>query len=216
MSFSLGGSQSNSRQRTSSRPYFHSTGNSRFNGAGVFTLDPSTRGFQEQSLAAGREGQAGQEAAAGRFGESLGGLRSQLFGNQDPYMQARIAPTQERFAQERGQLAQDIGRRGLGGSSFGQQAQTAQATTQERDLANQRALATQESIQAGVGIDQLIMQADMMAAQGNLQQAELLRAIANDRASTELDIFGLGTQGQTRGTTSQVGVSVAGNVPGTN
>ena len=150
------------------------------------SLDPSIRGLQERGLATGAAGQAEFGRAVGDFGSNLGNLRSQLFGNQDPYMQARVAPTQERFAQERGALAQDIGRRGLGGSSFAQQAQTAQSTAQTRDLANLRAMGTQESLQAAAQIDQMLLQAAELERAGDFQQAAQLQAVADQRAQTEL------------------------------
>jgi len=148
-------------------------------------LDPSIRALQEQGMGFGQNGLNALTGATGEFTSSLGDLRSQLFGNQDPFMQARTASSRERFSRERGQLAQGIDRRGIAGSSFGQQALTSQATEQERVLNDQRALATQESIEAGVSIDQLILQAEQMAAAGNMEQANFLRAIAQDRASVE-------------------------------
>ena len=212
MSFNLGLGKKKSKSKSESKPYFTSTGFSNVNGTG-FTLDPSVRRLQESGITSVGAGQNQFSTAVGKFGGAMGELRSRLFGNEDPYMRARTAPTEARFAQERGALQRDLGRRGLAGSSFGQQAQTTQATEQERALADQRALATQESINAGMTIDQLILQAEQAAAAGNMDQANFLRAIANDRAQTELGIFGLGTQAKAKGSGTQIGLNAATSAP---
>ena len=212
MTFSLGASKSKSKSQSTSKPYFTSTGFSGTNGT-EFNLDPSVRRLQESGVASVGAGQNQFSTAVGKFGGRMGELRSRLFGNADPYMQARTAPTEARFAQERGALQRDIGRRGLGGSSFGQQAQTTQATEQERALADQRALATQESINAGMTIDQLVLQAEQAAAAGNMEQANFLRSIANDRAQTELNIFGLGTQAKSKGSDTAFGIGASTSPP---
>ena len=206
MSVTLSGKKEKSKSKSESKPYFESTGFSNISGRN-FTLDPSIRNLQESGASAFGAGRNQFSEAVGKFGGAMGELRSRLFGNEDPYMRARTAPTEERFAQERGALQRDIGRRGLAGSSFGQQAQTSQAVAQERALADQRALAVNESINAGMTIDQLILQAEQAAAAGNMEQANFLRGIANDRANTELGIFGLGTQAKGSASGTQIGAS---------
>lgn len=203
----LFGSPSKSKSRTS--PLFTGTDFSSRDG-GKISFDPSIRSLQESGIDSAATGQREFGQAVGRFGGELGELKSRLFTNQDPFTQARTAATEERFAGERGALQRDIGRRGLGGSSFGQQAQTTQASQQERELNNQRALATQESIQAGVSIDQLILQAEQALAAGNFDQANLLRGIADDRARLESGVM-LATNQQnttTGGSTGLVGAGI--------
>jgi len=182
-----------------------------FGGSKRVILDPTIYGIQDQGIDSVGAGRQSLGEAVGRFGGSLGELKSQLFTNQDPFTQARVAPTEERFGRERGALTQDVDRRGLGGSSFGQQALTSQATEQTRELGNQRALAVQESINTGLTVDQMLLESATLEAQGRLEEANYLRGVAADRAQTEVSLLtatGSDSRGQSSGV--NVGFSMGG------
>lgn len=171
-------------------------------------LDPSIRGLQEQGISGFGAGQDTLSGAVGQFGSRLGELRSKLFGNQDPFLDARTRGLQQDKANQLASTTQNLERRGLGGSSFLSQAQTGITTDFDRQIADQRALATQESIQAGVSIDQLIFQADAMEAQGQIEQANFLRGIAQDRATTETNLLTATAGGGGSSTTGTSGIPV--------
>lgn len=180
MSFGFG--RKGSKQTT--RPLFTGTDYSSREG-GRISFDPSIRSTQAMGIESAATGQRALSQAVGQFGENMGALRQRLFSNLDPFVQARVSPMEEAFALQRGAAQRGLERRGLAGSSFGQQALTSQLAEQQRALGEQRALATQEGIGAAMSIDQLMLGAQQAEAQGNFEQANYLRAIAEDRARLE-------------------------------
>lgn len=192
------------------RPFYSGTDYSSVNN-GVVSIDPSIRNIQNQGISAVNAGQQQLGQAVGAFGSNLSQLRQQLTGNQNAFLQARTRPTERLFAQRRGELERSLGRRNLGGSSIASKALDAQASTFNQDLADQRAMATQESINAGLSVDQLMLQAQQLAAQGNLQQAQFLQGIAQDRANLEsglLTAAGTNTTGRQPGLLENVNIGI--------
>jgi len=188
MSVSSSPSKKFSKSKSQTKPIFSGTDFSSRSG-GRISFDPSIRGLQEEGVSSVASGQQRLGEAVGQFGGSMGELRGQLFTNRDPFMQARTRGLEQQQAQERGALQQDIGRRGLGGSSFSQQAQTVQSAAQQTQLSDQRALAVQDSIKTGMTIDEMMLNAEALAAQGDLEQANYLRGIADDRARLEASVL---------------------------
>ncbi len=205
-----GGGLEGTPSQSTTAPFFNSTAYST-TANGQVNIDPSVRSLQNQGITSLNQGQQALGQAVGQFGTNLGQLRQSLLGNQGAFMQARTRPMETLFSQQRGQLAQDFGRRGLSGSSFASQAQTRQAVDQTQALADQRSLAAQESIQAGLSIDQMLLQASQLEAQGNRAQADYLRSIANDRANLEASLLtasGTNSTGRQPGLLEQFNVSI--------
>ena len=185
---SLGFGRSHSKQSNKTSPIFGGTAHSTRDG-NVINFDPSIRALQEQGAEIFGSGVAKLGAGVRRFGQSLGELRSRLGTNQDPFMQARTRPLIEEQKQARGRTTEDLTRRGLGGSSFLPQTITSMDSVFNRDIADQRALAMNESIQAGISIDQMLLEADALAAQGDAERAAFLRGAAEDRARLESSVM---------------------------
>ena len=123
-------------------------------------------------------------AADSRFGTLIGDLS----GNTNPYIRARVRPTEELVRQNVASVSRDVGRRNIQGSLGQNQIQNAQFLG-AREVADQGALATTEAINSqlaaeagrvGVGRETL----DIAQAQLNdeLQQIN----IAMDALSTSL------------------------------
>ncbi len=125
----------------------------------------------------GFTGLAGQNLD--RLRQIEGGLaadEARLRSNQSPFIQARVSPLQDTLARRRAELQASQARRGVRGSSFGEQAVQAEDITGERALADQRALATQESLNAilantGARLQTLAQNEDIAKDIFNAQQA---------------------------------------------
>lgn len=194
----FGGSDQKSSSGTTfdvkSTPYSNLNGN-------ALTLDPSIRALQEQGLS-GIQGliPGYQQGTAGVLG-GLASTRQGLVGNQGAFMQARLNPLQQQLASQQGELQRGIGLRGLGGSSFGQQAMTNFATDAGRALGDAGALATQESLGALTGVDSQTMSALNQQAQMMSQLYGIPLEVAQQRLQQELNSFNLGkgTQSEMKG-----------------
>lgn len=192
------------------RPFFSGTGYSTVQN-GIVNIDPSVRALQDQGIGSLNAGLSQLGRATGEFGTNLGQLRQSLLGNQGAFMRARTAPMERLFSEQRGQLTQSLGRRGLGGSSIAERALTRQALDQTGALADQRSLALQESIGAGMGIEQMLLQAAQAQAQGNTTMANYLRGLASDRANLEQSLLtasGTNSTGATPGLLSQLNIAL--------
>lgn len=135
------------------------------------------------------------------FMESMGnfrGLFDQAGGNQGAYIQARVNPMEQQFAQQRGALERSLGLRGVSGSSFGDQSMTNFDIDSQRALGDARALATNDAIRMqgqlsqllGQGGEQMLRQ-EIGALQFGNQNIENLLA----RAKIRSDIFGRAAAG---------------------
>lgn len=87
---------------------------------------------------------------------NLQGLYDQAGGNQGAFIQARVNPLEAQIAQNRGALERSISQRGLGGSSFGNQALTSFNMDAGRALGDARALATNEAMNQQATLQQLM------------------------------------------------------------
>lgn len=137
---------------------------------GQLSLDPSIRALQEEQLGIGRE-------AFGRFRERTDITRAGLLGNKGALMEARTRPVTELVNRN----LQGLGRRGLGGSSFMQQAAESGAVA----LGDVRAQAEMETLEAISGIDRSQIEAAFALAS---QMGEVGAA----RLRQELEGLGLG------------------------
>lgn len=136
-----------------------------------------------------------------RLRQIEGGLaadEARLRGNQSDFIQARVSPLQDTLAQRRAQLQESQARRGIRGSSFGEADVTNLDVTGERALADQRALATQESLNA-------ILANTSTRLQTLAQNENVAKDIFNAQQAVETGEFaraleGLGLSIQTRNT----------------
>ena len=174
-----------STQKSETKPLFGSTSFSSATPGGQVSLDPSIRGLEQQAL-------SGLQGAAGRFGGQISQLRESALGNLPQFIESQVSPMRESFAQQRGQLTQNLGQRGLSGSSFFGGALTSQNIDQQRALQNAIAQATS----AGVGQLGALSEAELQAA--GLTPEMMLQI---SRARTQRELAPLLTTGQeSRGT----------------
>ena len=203
LSFGKGKGSSSSR----SAPLFSNTGRSSWrygagSGYGELTLDPSINRLQDEALGkfAGIYGDIGQ--STDRFLNQSSSLRSRFLGNEGAYMNARVNPIRERFGNLRAQVQQDLGRRGLSGSSFmtgSLRDIDTQAGIQEGDA---RALAINEAAQFENQLNTQELEALNQAAANRARVTGETLEIARARLAQEMGILSLGTnqQGSQSGT----------------
>ena len=216
MSISIGKKEGGGTQNYYSQPYITNTGYSTISGH-TASLDPSIRALQDAASQnyASIYGDIGN--AAGRFLGQSGGLRTSALsgyqdllnrytGNQSDYLQSVLRPVTQQYGTLRAQTQQDLGRRGLGGSSF--------ATAQMSDLARQQGIAesdvTAQAKQQQFGFESNLLNQSLQFQNSlNTQELQALTNAAQQRATVtgesldvakarllqELGVFGLGTQG---------------------
>lgn len=114
--------------------------NSDINTAGTVTnslsLDPIIEQLRNESL-------SGFRSLLGSLNSDIDSLR----GNQNAFIDARVNPLQEQFAESRGRLSRDTARRGVFGSLANNELERFDIGT-GRALADQRALATNDALNA--------------------------------------------------------------------
>jgi len=138
---------------------------------GIVRIDPSIRRIQEERLTALRGG-------LGQFNENQAALRGRFEGNRGALIEARTRPTTELVNRN----LQGLQRRGLGGSSFQQQAATSGATA----IGDARAQGEFETLEAISGIDKNVISAAF-------EFASQLGDVGSARLKQELTALGLGT-----------------------
>jgi len=168
-----------SAQRIDQIPTNISTGYSSVNNGNV-SLDPSIRRFQDESY--GRLGEG-----ITRYLGDIDSLRGRFTGNESAFRQARVNPLLQQTALRRGDLQRSIGLRGLGGSSFGDQAMTNFDLDSQRSIGDATALAERENIDALGAIDK-----DRLSGVGMYSDAGM--NLAKDRLAQELAALGIGQQ----------------------
>lgn len=195
------GSKQRVSSRSESRPFFRSTGYSSWDeDSRRFTLDPSIRRIEDDALEkyASLYGDFGN--ASNRFLNQSSDLRSRVLGNQGSYLKAVLSPIRERFSALRGQTQQNLGLRGLSGSTFMNDTLSDIDSRASREESNAMALANQDLFRMEAGLNQAELDAlNQAAAQRAAITGESLE-VARARAARELGIFGLGSQ--TSGTQS--------------
>jgi len=159
---------------------------------GTLSLDPSIRALQEESLASYRNLSPVLSGGVDDFISKMGTARSSLLGNQGALRQARLNPIQEAIARRRGELGQSVGLRGLGGSSFGEQAMSNFDMDSARSIGEASALADADTLQAVTGIDKDILNTIIGKVQMEAQLSGLPAEIAQQRLQQELQAFLLG------------------------
>lgn len=124
---------------------------------------------------------------------NIRGLLGQAGGNQNAFIQARVNPLMAQIAQARGGLERDLGRRGVAGSSFGNQALSGFDFDSQRALGDARSQATQESLGFQSSLNQLLSQGGSDLLQQELSALGLSNInIQNllSRAKLRTDLFG--------------------------
>lgn len=120
--------------------------------AGFVSIDPTIRDIRRQTL----ENLPGyRDTLTGAYSGLTGNLtdiRSRLMGNQNPFVEARVAPLLERGARTRGDLVQGMTRRGIFGPLYSQTLGGFEADL-SRQEADARALAEAETLTALTGLD---------------------------------------------------------------
>lgn len=163
-------------------------------GDGVVRLDPSIRRLQDEGLNRTNAIYGDVGNATSRYLTNMGSLRDSFTGNQNAYMKARINPVLEKFSSLRGKVQQDMGLRGIGGSSFGYGTMRDIESQASREEADARALAERESFDALSSINQN----EISAAFANAQTLAGLNSenydVAKSRLAEELSALGLGKE----------------------
>lgn len=197
---SIGLSKSKSKAQTKFN--VRDTGFSRLDPAGSIELDPRIRGLRDQSLGTLTGG-------VGDFRQNLLGLRRRLTDNAQGLEQAAVNPILQQGALRQGQIRSDLGRRGLGGSSFLNQSLDASAGDFARREGDARAQSRQQLIQSLLGLDQ--------AGLGALgQQSGLENQIAQQILEQELKSFELGKGQKSTARSGSLSIGVGGGGPSTN
>ena len=155
-------------------------------------LDPEVQRLRSEGL-------FGLTKAAGDFGGQISQLQQSAFGNLPDYIQSMLSPLQQNIAQQQGQLSSNLARRGLGGSSFGQQAMRSQAFDAQRALQDARAQAIGSGTGQVAGLAQQQFGAGQAASQAATQAAQ-------DLLRQELGLLSLSKKGQ--GKSSEFGLGL--------
>lgn len=126
-------------------------------------------------------------------------LLGQARGNQNAFIQARVNPLMAQAAQRRGEMERGLGLRGVGGSSFGDQALSRFDIDSQSAIGDASSQATQESLGMQQALNQLLQQGGMNLQQGDLasqnfqsQIAQLMQGNGMNLLQTELAGLGLG------------------------
>jgi len=155
-------------------------------------LDPSIRGGEEAAL-------SGMSKAYGALGSQLSQLRQSAYGSLPEYVQASTDPMRQAFAQQMGGLRQNLGSRGLSGSTFFGQSIGSLGADQQRALQNAVAQATMQGTQGIAGLSQ-------QEAEAAKALADYQNQIAQQRAQRDLGILGLlGTESSSFGIQAGIG-----------
>jgi hypothetical protein len=195
MSLKLGSSKSSAKGSSSSRPGFTNTGYSSING-NTISIDPSIRKIQDDALGnyASIYGDVGN--ATNRFLTQTNSLRDKYLGNEGAFMQARVNPVKQATASIYGAAQQDMGRRRVGGSSFGYSTLRDIETQGAREEADARALATNDIAGFLNTLNAQELQALNQQAQLRAQMTGESLQGARDRLLQEMQSFGLSTDTQ--------------------
>lgn len=193
-----------SKSKSSTSPLYKGTQYSSVNN-GIVNLDPSIRTLQGQGIGSMTNGTNSLSDVTGSVGADLGSLRSRLFTNMDPYTKAMVDPIKQQAAQATGSAELNLARRGLTGSSFRDQTLENVNSDYNRQISDASATAINNSINAGMTANQMMLQAAQLEAQGRQAEADYLRQIAADRANSEIGLL-TATQSNSRG--NQVGITL--------
>jgi hypothetical protein len=202
MSLSFG--SSSKKQKSKSQPFFTNTGYSSYSGK-TFNLDPSIREGQDSARQkyASIYGDVGQ--STDRYLGQIGGLRERFGGSEGDITQAIVNPALRTGASLVGQTQRNVGLRGLGGSSFGQQAMT----NAQRDASMMESEARGKAATLVADFEKNLSDSELNALNQKAQmQAQLTGEDVNIikmRLAQEMGIFQLGTKGQASGSGTDTG-----------
>lgn len=135
-------------------------------------------------------------AATGGFVQNVGDIRSKYLGNEGALMQARVNPVIQARERLRADTQQNLGSRGLGGSSFYGLSMRNIDLDSAREEADARALATDESLRANLGLSE----AELTARRGGVEQLAGLsdQAIKTQLGLSDAELNAVNTQAQQR------------------
>lgn len=158
---------------------------------GWVNIDPTIRQIRRQTLQNLPMYRQAITGASDQYGGELAGLKDEFAGNQNAFINARVNPLRAQIEQGRGNLTQGLARRNIFGSLSAQAMGNYDAATQ-RELGDQTAAATMESLQARQslsGMDFNRALTSVQALQG-LDQAQ--QAVVAQDLQQELAALGLG------------------------
>lgn len=157
----------------------------------LVTVDPRIRQLREMALGRIPTYRQGITDATGTLNSRLEGTRAELASNENPFIQARVNPLLARAAEGRGALSRSLVRRGLGGSSLYSSGLGNYDAAVGREIGDQRALATQEALDARTAMDQGIYNSALSALQAFQSLDSQEQAIAQQNLQQELASLGL-------------------------
>lgn len=132
--------------------------------SGRLTLDPSIRNLQDQGLNKMNSIYGDVGNATDRYIGSTQSLRDSIGGESGAFIQSRVNPILQRFGRLRDTTQQNLGQRGLSGSSFADQSMRNIETDASREEGDARAQANMEIIAAQSGLDSNVLSAAMQRA----------------------------------------------------
>ena len=159
---------------------------------GNVTMDPSIRAIQDQAMARNAGLYGDLNTGGAEIMNNLRGTRSRFQGNQSAYIESKLNPMRQEYAQREGALQRNIGLRGLTGSSFGQQSLDSFSTEKNRGLGDARAQAEFENLSALTGIDAQMAQTMFGKVGQQMQLNGMDLDTAKARLAGELQALGVG------------------------
>lgn len=155
--------------------------------SGTRAFEPGLLGARDQFLS--RTGDIRSNLSGIR--SNLRGLRDEFSGNQNAFINARVNPLQADIAQRRGNLRQDLARRGVIGSIGNRELQGFDLDSQ-RAIADARSLATADALAARQGVLQQEQQLEQDVARLAAQDFSNRFGVNQEMFSRELQGLGLG------------------------
>ncbi len=157
---------------------------------GYTSIDPNIRALREQTLQNLPGYRNTINDAYGTLGNNLFDIRNQFASNSNPYVQARVDPVLQQGAQARGNLIQGLNRRNIFGPLYQQSLNTFESDL-GRQVGDAGALATNDQLQALLGIDTTRYNAALSSVQAlqGLDQAQ--QSVAAQNLAQELAALGL-------------------------
>lgn len=205
----MSGSLSYGKSNSKSMPFFHRGTDYSSTDGSKLSIDPSIRALQDQAVGQSNQLYSANQSGLQDFLSRSAGLRERYLGNESAFNQARVNPLLQQTATRRGELQRSIGMRGMGGSSFGEQALTNFDTDSQRAIGDARATSEIENLKALAGIDDAMWQAVQTGTATQAQLNEFLARIADARSQQELAAFGIGSS-----TSKSMNVAASGGMGG--
>lgn len=164
---------------------------------GRLTLDPSIRNLQDQGLNKMNSIYGDVGNATDRYIGSTQSLRDSIGGESGAFIQSRVNPILQRFGRLRDTTQQNLGQRGLSGSSFADQSMRNIETDASREEGDARVKANMEIISAQAGLDKdmlgsVFQKASLQAGLNNENYQVAAARLQQELASLGLDAGQIG------------------------